>query len=322
MKINILWVLLVCILPSQAWAASTGKDIEGAKDHALVERYPGSSIIRYAHSEYEDYHFVLGPLISNKRLATERYAGKFTTIIYQLPDEVTTLQALRNFEKGFKKNGIRSRFTCLPSSCGHFLPREYVLAQGEINAARYLGVDVYNINSTSDYRYWNGIAETINNKAFITLMVYKSPEGATAAVLDILEPAQVNTSLAKVDLNSLDESLSAQGKAVLPGIYFDEGKATLKPVSNPAIATVAEYLKANPTLYAYVVAHTHNEGEYITNVTLSKKRAAAVVSALTTQNNVPIKQLHAVGVGPVSPIASNGSKQGKSINQRVELVIR
>jgi outer membrane protein OmpA-like peptidoglycan-associated protein len=53
---------------------------------------------------------------------------------------------------------------------------------------------------------------------------------------------------------------------------------------------------------------------------LSKRRADAVVAALTTKYGVASTRLAAQGCGPLSPVASNGSEDGRAKNRRVELV--
>ena len=53
---------------------------------------------------------------------------------------------------------------------------------------------------------------------------------------------------------------------------------------------------------------------------LSRRRAEAVLAALTTKYTVPASRLKAFGCGPYVPVASNDSEDGRSKNRRVELV--
>jgi len=55
-------------------------------------------------------------------------------------------------------------------------------------------------------------------------------------------------------------------------------------------------------------------------MTLSKQRAEAVVNALTTKYRIAAARLQAGGVGPLSPVATNRSDEGRAKNRRVELV--
>jgi outer membrane protein OmpA-like peptidoglycan-associated protein len=56
------------------------------------------------------------------------------------------------------------------------------------------------------------------------------------------------------------------------------------------------------------------------NLDLSKRRAEAVVAALTTTHKIAASRLRADGVGPLAPVASNDSDTGRARNRRVELV--
>jgi OmpA-OmpF porin, OOP family len=56
------------------------------------------------------------------------------------------------------------------------------------------------------------------------------------------------------------------------------------------------------------------------NLELSKRRADAVSTVLTTKYSVAAARLHALGDGPSAPVASNDTEEGRSKNRRVELV--
>jgi OmpA-OmpF porin, OOP family len=53
---------------------------------------------------------------------------------------------------------------------------------------------------------------------------------------------------------------------------------------------------------------------------LSKARADAVVKALVSGHGIDAKRLRVYGVGPLAPVASNKTGDGKAGNSRVELV--
>jgi hypothetical protein len=63
-------------------------------------------------------------------------------------------------------------------------------------------------------------------------------------------------------------------------------------------------------------------GELQMNMDLSRRRADAVLKALTTAYGVGPDRLQAYGSGPLSPVASNKDEEGKAKNRRVELVER
>jgi OmpA-OmpF porin, OOP family len=115
-------------------------------------------------------------------------------------------------------------------------------------------------------------------------------------------------------------SLQATGHAAVYGIYFDSGKADIKPESAEAIGEIAKLLAADPALKLFVVGHTDSQGSVDGNVKLSQDRAAAVMQALVTAHGVPAARLRAFGCGQLAPVATNETDEGRAKNRRVELV--
>jgi len=116
--------------------------------------------------------------------------------------------------------------------------------------------------------------------------------------------------------------LASAGHVAIYGINFDTDKAVIKPESEPVLAEMAKLLKDNPGLNVFIVGHTDSTGSYEHNLKLSQERAAAVVSALVSPHGIAASRLTAVGVGPVAPVATNDSEDGRAMNRRVELVKR
>ena len=114
--------------------------------------------------------------------------------------------------------------------------------------------------------------------------------------------------------------LKTSGHVEVPGIYFDTGKSELKPESDAAVAEVAKLLKSEPTLMVYVVGYTDNVAALDLNMKLSQARAEAVVQALVNKLGIAANRLIGRGAGPLAPVASNDSEEGRAKNRRVELV--
>ena len=117
-----------------------------------------------------------------------------------------------------------------------------------------------------------------------------------------------------------EAGLKSTGHVEVPGIFFDTGKSDLKPESAAAIAEVAKLLKSEPALKVFVVGHTDNVSSLELNSKLSQARAEAVVQALVSQHGIAATRLAGRGVGPLSPVASNDTEEGRAKNRRVELV--
>lgn len=114
--------------------------------------------------------------------------------------------------------------------------------------------------------------------------------------------------------------ISQTGHVAVYGIYFDTGKADIKPESEPVLKEITKLLQQNPELKIYVVGHTDNVGDFTFNMHLSQARADAVIKVLISKYGVDAKRLKAYGIGPLSPVASNKTEEGRVKNRRVELV--
>ena len=65
---------------------------------------------------------------------------------------------------------------------------------------------------------------------------------------------------------------------------------------------------------------SNRDGADAANLDLSKRRAAAVLKALTTRG-IETTRMESEGYGESKPVADNKTKAGKAINRRVELAI-
>jgi len=122
------------------------------------------------------------------------------------------------------------------------------------------------------------------------------------------------------DPDALAGDISATGHAAVYGIYFDYDKYEIKPESAPTLKAIAELLKKNPSLKVYVVGHTDMTGKLEYNMELSEKRAEAVVNALNNEYGIAADRLKAKGVGPLCPVSTNKTEEGRKLNRRVDLV--
>lgn len=122
------------------------------------------------------------------------------------------------------------------------------------------------------------------------------------------------------DATVLANDLNATGHVAVYGIYFDTNKAEVKPESKPALEEIAKLLKQDAGLKLKVVGHTDMTGSLDANMKLSQARGEAVVQALVAQHGVAAARLKGHGVGPLAPIATNGTEEGRAKNRRVELV--
>jgi len=122
------------------------------------------------------------------------------------------------------------------------------------------------------------------------------------------------------DAAAMGNDINSTGHVSVYGIFFDSGKAEIKPESDSAIVQISKLLKSNASLKLYVVGHTDNVGTIDANMKLSKDRADAVVNTLIAKYGIPAARLKSYGVASLAPVASNDTEEGKAKNGRVELV--
>ncbi len=122
------------------------------------------------------------------------------------------------------------------------------------------------------------------------------------------------------DAAAFAEGLKATGHVAVYGIHFDTGKAVVKPESRPALEEVARLLKADAGLRLWVVGHTDSVGKVEDNLRLAQARAEAVAAELAASHGIAPARLKGYGVGPLAPVADNGTDEGRAKNRRVELV--
>lgn len=122
------------------------------------------------------------------------------------------------------------------------------------------------------------------------------------------------------DAAAMGSDLKSTGHIALYGIFFDTNKSEVKPESRPALEEIAKLLKQDPALKLKVVGHTDMTGALEANMKLSQARGEAVVQALVSQHGIAPARLKGYGVGPLSPVASNDTDEGRAKNRRVELV--
>ena len=122
------------------------------------------------------------------------------------------------------------------------------------------------------------------------------------------------------DAAAFGSDLKATGHVAVYGITFDTDKSEVKAESKPALEEIAKLLTQNPAYRLKVVGHTDMTGPLDANMKLSQARAEAVVQALVTRHGIASSRLKGYGVGPLAPVATNDTEEGRAKNRRVELV--
>ena len=294
--------------------AQTG-DVPGSRDHPLISRYEGATIIDYETKEFDAYELLLGPNPGKEENLDEgqMLEGAVTKIRYIAPHGRSTLEVYRNYEHALKRAGFEILFDCANRACGRYFTniykgreRDYLLRKGD--EQRFLAARLPNANAevyVSLLVNHHDVLEDFANKPIVQL--------------DVIEIEKLEDGKVTVDAEALANDIEQTGHAAVYGIYFDVDRAVVKPKSGPVLAEIARLLQNEPGLYLYVVGHTDNTGTLVHNMDLSQRRAEAVVQKLAADYGIAAERLAAVGVGPVAPVASNDADEGRALNRRVEL---
>jgi outer membrane protein OmpA-like peptidoglycan-associated protein len=279
--------------------------------------------------------------------------GKLAWRLYVAPEGKTAIEVMRNYEAALAKAGFAAQVTCVPGNCkmrnytqfDHWLRTAAAAAPAKRLRYSYtpqtpMQVAEFFTNAPAERKA--GILSTRvqgGAKTFVSITVGEQPAPGSAMlpdksklvdlgqrtwfVAEVLEEAAVETGKVEVsNSEAIRSGLAEEGKKAIYGIYFDTGKAEVKPESRAQLTEIAALLAKDAKLNLFVVGHTDSAGTLEANIDLSRRRAAAVVAALTGEFKIAAARLTAQGLGPLAPVASNATEAGKAMNRRVELVVR
>lgn len=290
-------------------------DVAGSKDHPVVSRYAGSEILKYEEKDFDSFTLPTGQVRDRRSGATasQPLEGRVTRIHYRAPEGRSALEVFRNYEQSLRGGGFVPLYQCENQACGNDFsyavnPPSVMHFSGKDQ--KYLGArlsrptgDVYvSVYTTAAY----GVGGANKNRVF--------------TLLDVIEVKPMQTGKVVVDANAMAREIAATGRVALYGIYFDSGKADVKPESQAALVEIAKLMKQDAALKLLVVGHTDTAGAFDFNIDLSRRRAQAVVQALVSSHAADASRLKPWGVGYSAPVASNRAEDGRAKNRRVELV--
>jgi outer membrane protein OmpA-like peptidoglycan-associated protein len=206
----------------------------------------------------------------------------------------------RNYEEGLRRAGFELLFTCRREQCGNSAANQPGLAYWP-----------YDSSNTMVAR------KRVDGQEIWVVIDARSNQ----TLVNVIRPKEMERGLVAVDAAALKKGLADEGHVAVYGIHFDSGRAEPKPSSAPALAEIVRLLRENPALRIHVVGHTDNVGGWESNLALSRSRAAAVVKELTSPpHGIPASRLAPQGVGPLVPLATNRTEEGRARNRRVDLV--
>lgn len=238
---------------------------------------------------------------------------------------LTSLQILDPLKQQLAEAGFDVVFECETEACGGFdfrfgtdimaEPAMHIdLGDFRFLAAQHMG-DIHP-------EYISLVVSRSQNAGYVQLMRVGAPSEITELVTSTKSPALITPLSAPTDdiELSLGQALQETGRFILEDLVFQTGSSDLGDGEFTTLATLADYLKANPERTFALVGHTDAEGSLAGNIALSKKRAGSVVRRLVEEYGVDKAQISAEGNGFLSPRASNQTEEGRAQNRRVEVI--
>lgn len=154
-------------------------------------------------------------------------------------------------------------------------------------------------------------------KITIGVGTYTVKADADDYVTDAKPGVEVKNKETTIQNFELTEKMKKGQVITLRGIYFDTGKAIIRPESYPVLDDAVRVLQANQTVVVEIAGHTDSVGSDSSNMRLSEARANSVRTYLISRGIQP-NRLIARGYGESMPVASNATRDGRQLNRRIE----
>lgn len=318
-----------CLLALTLALPAAAQDMDGAEDHPMVTRFPGTDLTWQTIETFQPYRIPIGPVTGYRTIDDWiEVEGRITRSFYryQGTDRDFT-EVYLNFLQAFETAGfeILAKGNSVDRGGREVASRQWLEVYLRANPFSAPGDASTMAAGTSSSGGQGSFVATIDRpvgRAFVVATVEQHAEDYVGALIDIVELSTAETGLVSVDAEAIGRDLAEKGRVVLDGIEFDFDSATLLESSAEALTAVATHLGANPDQGFFVVGHTDGVGSFDYNRNLSEARATAVVAALVERYGIARERLTPFGVGPLSPVFSNASDAGQTRNRRVELVER
>jgi len=105
------------------------------------------------------------------------------------------------------------------------------------------------------------------------------------------------------------------------GFYFEPGKSEIKSVNFGLLNKIEQAHSKFPDSKLIISGHTDATGNAKRNKSLSEKRALNVAKFLQETKGINPEKITVKGYGAERPVATNSTKEGRSRNRRIEVLI-
>lgn len=299
----------------------------------------GARMLRQEGSSRAEAFLASAPWRPAEGAALTRVTGAVTTTSWQIPAQgLTTLDLGAHWQAELAAEGFSPGFACTASDCGGFDFRFAIPVLPEPDMHVDLG----------DFRYLTFRRDGAAGTEHRIVLISRGPGSLYAQITTVLPaapsaPGQRRQERPAQPLLTLDdpvalpepppdqttagagpglvERLTSEGHAVLEDLVFARGSAELQPGDYASLATLGEWLAANPAVRVTIVGHTDATGGLAANLALSLRRAQSVRDRIAARHDLAAGQVQAEGAGYLAPRASNQTAEGQARNRRVEVIV-
>ena len=332
-------VLVSCTFLSAASFATEvpTADLKGLVDPPGIKRYTGSVLVYRDDVAYDEVKFPSGKVrdVAEPYPALSR-AGRRVALHYTLPAGRSSLEVIRNYQQQARTDGFQLVFECVGDACGQgsgqvpvslvaaMMPPRFFDQIGDNSAAACgsYGVSAIRYALMENKATAATLAVAASNPEIFSVYCSDAFKNQLSVWVSRVEPQARDQQMVALSAGDMAKSIDADGRVALYGIYFDTGRADIKPESKASLDQIGELLKQRPELKLHVVGHTDNVGGVDANMGLSKRRAESVVAALASNYGVNRARLTGNGVASLAPVKTNTTDEGRAKNRRVELVLQ
>lgn len=296
----------------------------------------GANALSRRETAYGTYALPVGAF-SEAGIALRLEEGHILRRTWQVRGSASVLQVLAPLRRQLEAAGFEILFQCEARQCGGFdfrfgievvpapdmvisLSDYHFLAAAKPASSKPASPEVSNAQAadlTAQPEVVSLLVSRSGRANYVQLIEVSPVEQAPLAPLAIVAP-QAPAPEAEPDISV---RLLEQGHAVLNGLVFDTGAATLGQAAVPSLERLAAFLTAEPEARILIVGHTDSLGGLESNRALSQRRATVVKEALVESYGADPERIDVAGAGYMAPIASNLSVEGREHNRRVEAVL-
>lgn len=289
---------------------------------ALELDLPGDAqLTRQTLREADSYRLPVGPWVDGA-LPTLDLEGRVLRQAWRIADtDLTTLELMRPIRAQLAEAGFEPLLECAGDACGGFDFRFGT----QVMAAPDMFVDLFDFRFLSARaagpRYMSVFVSRSGQAGYVQI-IRVGPEGAASQDATANAPSEQPAAPdAPGPAPQVVQDLVAQGHVVLTDLDFSSASSDLGPGPYASLSALAAWLKADGSRRVALVGHTDTVGGLEANIALSRRRAASVMRRLIEAHDVSAAQLEANGMGYLSPVAPNLTRDGREANRRVEAVL-